>query len=77
MSRRRVSKKTKKALVNSALLLIIFLLAQMLVPDFLALGMFFNVPREILIYVVALGIIAAICIMAWFNKKNPNGHGMI
>jgi positive regulator of sigma E activity len=66
--------KTKRTLVNSALLLVIFLFAQMLVPDFLALGMFFNAPREILIYVVVFGMSGAIIFMAWYNQKTEKSR---
>jgi len=62
-------KKAKKVLINSTLLLIIFLFAQMLVPDFVALGLLFNVPRETLVYVAVFGMIAAILITIWYNKK--------
>ena len=70
MSRRRVSKKTKKVLVNSALLLIIFLFAQMLVPDFVALGLLFNVPKDQLVFVAVFGMAAAILITVWYNRRD-------
>ena len=62
-------KKTRKVIINSTLLLIIFLFAQMLVPDFVALGLLFNVPREELVYVAVFGMIGAIFITIWYNKK--------
>jgi len=64
-----VKKGTKRILVNSALLLVIFLFAQMLVPDFVALGLLFNVPRETLIYVAVFGMIGAIVITVLYNEK--------
>ena len=69
-----VKKGTKRLLVNSALLLVIFLFAQMLVPDFVALGLLFNVPKETLIYVAVFGMIAAIIITVWYNKRTEKAH---
>ena len=69
-----VKKGTKRILVNSALLLIIFLFAQMLVPDFVALGLLFNVPKETLVYVAVFGLIGAIIITIWYNKRTEKAH---
>ena len=69
-----VKKGTKRILVNSALLLIIFLFAQMLVPDFVALGLLFNVPKETLVYVAVFGLIGAIIITIWYNKRTEKTH---
>ena len=63
-------KKTKRMLVNSTLLLVIFLFAQMLVPDFVALGLLFNVSKETLVYVAIFGTVGAILITIWYNKKS-------
>jgi len=60
-------------LINSTLLLVIFLFAQMLVPDFVALGLLFNVPRETLIPVAVFGMIGAIIFMICYNRKGA-GH---
>lgn len=69
-----VKKGTKRILVNSALLLIIFLFAQMLVPDFVALGLLFNVPKETLVYVAVFGLIGAIIITVWYNERTEKVH---
>ena len=69
-----VKKGTKRILVNSALLLIIFLFAQMLVPDFVALGLLFNVPKETLVYVAVFGLIGAIIITVWYNERTEKAH---
>jgi positive regulator of sigma E activity len=69
-----VKKGTKRLLVNSALLLVIFLFAQMLVPDFVALGLLFNVPKETLIYVAVFGMVGAIVITVWYNKRTEKAH---
>jgi hypothetical protein len=69
-----VNKKAKRFLVNSTLLLVIFLFAQMLVPDFVALGLLFNVPRETLIPVAVFGMIGAIIITVWYNRRSGRGH---
>jgi hypothetical protein len=63
-------KKTKRMLVNSTLLLVIFLFAQMLVPDFVALGLLFNVPKETLVYVAVFGTVGAILMTIWYNRKS-------
>ena len=69
-----MKKGTKRLLVNSALLLVIFLFAQMLVPDFVALGLLFNVPKETLIYVAVFGMVGAIVITVWYNKRTEKAH---
>jgi len=64
-----MKEKAKRVLVNSTLMLIIFLFAQMLVPDFVALGLLFDVPKEKLVYVAVFGMIGAIAFTIWYNRK--------
>lgn len=64
-----MKEKAKRALVNSTLMLIIFLFAQMLVPDFVALGLLFDAPKMTLIYVAAFGMIGAVVFTIWYNRK--------
>jgi len=74
-SRRRVSKRAKKAIINSTLLLIIFLFAQMLVPDFVALGLLFNMPHDQIVLIAVFGMMGAIGFMVWYNRRggrNPD-----
>jgi len=67
----------RRQIVNIIGYTIFILIAQMFVPDFVVLGLLFNVPTEPLKLLALVGIVGTISFMAWYNYKRKQETDLI